>query len=135
MANAGQAVFDVAERDEDPLPITSDRFLECCFRVLVVRAISATGKDRQRHTRPDRPDPAVPLEQRIDLAAQIATRAGQSYDGEECGFGYADLGVGRSQLPLSLRDIGPAFQQLPRQTCRNLGRAWVPFRVESCKSG
>src|SRR5262249_223304 len=56
MVNASKAVFHFSEGDENLLAIFGDCFLICRFRAFVFRAISSTGKNRQRDGWPDRPD-------------------------------------------------------------------------------
>ena len=59
----------------------------------------------------DTPYPAVPIEQRLNVAAEIPAGGGQVQDRKKRGFGHADARIGGGKLALRLGHVGPALQQ------------------------
>src|SRR5206468_2960097 len=105
----------VSERDENLLAIAGDGFVVSGFRAVIVRDVAAAGEDWKREAWPKRPDPAFPIEQGIDVAADVTPRAGEAHDREERGFGHANARVRRGELALGLGDIRPALEQIGGQ--------------------
>jgi hypothetical protein len=110
--NPGETILDLSERDENPLAVFGDGFIECGLRALEVRAISPSGENGQRETRADGPDTAFPVEQGIDVGAHETAGAGESQHGEERGLRDADPRIGGRKLALGFSDVRPAFEQI-----------------------
>src|SRR5207245_4620004 len=105
----------LAERHEDALAVARDRFFNDGLRAPVVREISAAGKNRQRKTRADGPDTAVPIEQTFNVAADVTTRTREPQHGKERCLRHPDAGIRGGKLALRLRSIAPALPQVPRR--------------------
>src|SRR5437016_11009053 len=73
--NTGEAIFELAEGDENLLAVLGDGLLISGLGPFVVRPIAATGKDGQGDARTDGPDTAFPIEEIIDIGADKAARS------------------------------------------------------------
>ena len=120
-----EILLHFAKRDEHLLAILGSGFVECAAGAGEVGLVPSTGEDRERKARPEGPDAAVPVEERVELGAGVARRSGETQDGEERSLRDADAGVGGGQLALGGGDVGTALQQFRRQRA---GHRWQSLR-------
>src|SRR6185436_3518843 len=97
-ARRRQRVLHFLERDEHALAVRGDAFFERRARSAQVRLVATSLENRQRDARADAPDPALQVEEIVELGALDACVAGEAHAREERRLGDADAGIARGEL-------------------------------------